>query len=367
MITDTHFAARSRFLRLLGTGFLGLLLNCSASAFTAGERHLVAHEASAKLRDSQHSDQLRITVWYPAADKSRETPLTIGPEGHPFFLPGAAAQDAPFADERRRPIILLSHGFGGTAKVMAWFGTALAREGFVVIAVDHPGNNGLDPMTVAGAELFWERPGDLAAALKRVEADQEISGHIDVSRIGVAGFSAGGFTALATAGGRVDVPRMLAFCKTNPDDGVCKPQREFQVTRSESEAFMSNPGYAAVIQHSHDSLAISGVKAVFAMAPSIVQSFDPASLKQISVPVAIVLGDSDDVAPPSTNGVIAAHLIPGARLEILPGVGHYDFLSECTPDGNAALSFCPTKVPRGKTHSTVIKSALAFFNRNLGM
>ena len=45
--------------------------------------------------------------------------------------------------------------------MMAWFGTALAREGYIVIAVDHPGNNnGMDPMTIGGAALFWERPGD---------------------------------------------------------------------------------------------------------------------------------------------------------------------------------------------------------------
>ena len=231
MIKNAQFSARSRFLSLLGPIALGLLLSCSADALTVGERHLVTHEASAKLRDSRHSDQLRITIWYPAADTYHETPLTIGPEGHPFFLAGMAAQNAPFADEKGRSVVLLSHGFGGTARVMAWFGTALARAGYVVIAVDHPGNNGLDPMTVAGAKLFWERPGDLEAALKRVEADEEISGHIDVSKIGIAGFSAGGFAALAAAGGRVNVARLLAFCKTNPNDGVCKPQRESNNTQ----------------------------------------------------------------------------------------------------------------------------------------
>jgi predicted dienelactone hydrolase len=346
--------------------FLGLLLCCNAGAFTVGERHLLAHEDSAKLRDSQHSDQLRITVWYPAADNSRETPLTIGPEGHPFFLPGTAAQDAAFADDERRSIILLSHGFGGTARVMAWFGTALARAGYVVIAVDHPGNNGLDPMTVAGAVLFWERPGDLAAALKQVEADQEISRHLNVSRIGVAGFSVGGFTSLAAAGGRVDVPRFSAFCEAHPDDGVCRPQREFQVTHSQAEEFLSEPENADAVKRSQGSLAIPGIKAVFVMAPACVQSFDPASLNDIAVPVKIVLGDSDDVAPPFTNGEAAARLIPKAQLEVMPGVGHYDFLSECTSDGNAALSVCPTKIPRDRTHQTAIKSALAFFNENLG-
>lgn len=102
------------------------------------------------------------------------------------------------------------------------------------------------------------------------------------------------------------------------------------------------------------------------MAPAIVQSFDPISLNRIAVPVKIILGDSDSVAPPATNGEVAAGLIPGAQIEELPAVGHYDFLAECTSDGNAAISFCPTKVPRAETHRAVIRSALAFFHRNLG-
>ena len=51
-------------------------------------------------------------------------------------------------------MILLSHGFGGTARIMGWLGIPLARAGYVVIAVDHPGDNAIDPITVAGA-ILW--------------------------------------------------------------------------------------------------------------------------------------------------------------------------------------------------------------------
>jgi predicted dienelactone hydrolase len=167
----------------------------TAAAFPVGERHLIAEEPSAAIRDAHNSTQLRVTLWYPAAADANEQPLDIGPPGKPLFKPGAAALDAAFADTRPRAVVLLSHGFGGTARIMAWFGTALARAGYVVIAVDHPGNNGLDPMTVAGAVMFWERPGDLAAALAYARADPSIAPHLDATRLGVAGFSAGGFTS----------------------------------------------------------------------------------------------------------------------------------------------------------------------------
>jgi predicted dienelactone hydrolase len=112
-------------------------------AAEVGERHLVAHDASAALRDAAHRDVVRVTVWYPAAPGATEVPLDLGPH----FIAGSAAPDAAFEDQRPRATILLSHGFGGSARLMAWFGTALARHGYVVIAVDHPGNNGIDPMT----------------------------------------------------------------------------------------------------------------------------------------------------------------------------------------------------------------------------
>ncbi|KAG1240655.1 hypothetical protein G6F61_014151 [Rhizopus arrhizus] len=87
--------------------------------------------------------------------------------------------------------------------MMGWLGTALARAGYLVIAVDHPGNNGADPMTLPGSVLSWLRADDLRAALAAVQADPVLGAHVDRSRLGVVGFSAGGYTALlAAAGGR---------------------------------------------------------------------------------------------------------------------------------------------------------------------
>jgi predicted dienelactone hydrolase len=338
----------------------------TATAATVGERHFVAHEASAALRNASHNDDLRITVWYPAAPDAVEAALDIGPPGAPTFTPGSAAPDAAFEDARPRPVVLLSHGFGGTARIMAWFGTALARHGYVVVAVDHPGNNGRDPMTVGGAVLYWDRPGDLAAALDRVKSDPSLGSHLDLNRIGAAGFSAGGFTTLVEAGARVDFDRFLEFCEAHPDDGICAPQKEFQFSRSDAEAFFKQSAVAPARAHLKDDLSIPGVKAAFVMGPALVQSLDPDSLKAMRPPVRVLLGDADKVAPPATNGQVAAALIPGAKLTALPHVGHYDFLAECTPAGNATIPVCTTEVPRAATHKIAIDEAAAFFDATLG-
>ncbi len=73
------------------------------------------------------------------------------------------------------------------------------------------------------------------------------------------------------------------------------------------------------------------------------------------------------VAPPDTNGLVAAKAIPHAQLKVLPGVGHYDFLSTCTTAGVAAVPLCAAiKVPQDSTHEAAIDMALAFFARTLG-
>ena len=337
----------------------------TAAAGPVGERHFVTTDATAALRDADHRPDVRVTVWYPAADGAVEQRIDIGPPGRPLLLVGAVAANAAFADAKPRPVILLSHGFGGTARIMGWFGLPLARAGYVVIAVDHPGNNGLDKMTAPGAILFWDRAQDLKAALHAAKADPAIGPHMDMGRIGVAGFSAGGFTALVSAGAHVDIARFQAFCLAHPTDGVCAPQKEFALSLDEARRTLALPEIAPEAARAGEDHAIPGVRAAFAIAPAIVQALPPEGLARIRPPVAIILGDADPVAPPATNGLVAAKAIPNAELKLLPGVGHYDFLATCTPAGMAVVPFCTAKVPQDETHGAAIERALAFFARTL--
>jgi predicted dienelactone hydrolase len=354
---------RSHFLTLAAV-WLGVCTMAHAGA--VGETHRVAHTPSAAIRDARHSDALRITVWYPAAAGVAETPLQIGPPGQPLFDAGRAAADAPFAPGRH-PVILLSHGFGGSARIMAWFGTALARAGDVVIAVDHPGTNGRDPMTMAGGLLVWDRAVDLRVALDAVAADAQIGPHLDRQRLGVAGFSLGGFAALVGAGARVDLDHIIRFCRSRAADATCAPQAEApELTMDAREQALKTPAMAALAKHAGDDYAIPGVRAVLLMAPGGIEALAPASLHTLSTPVTILLGDADPVAPPASNGKLAASLLPHAALKILQGVGHYDFLADCTATGRQQEPLCKHfQVPQQRTHATTIAAAEAFFSSHL--
>ncbi|WP_323153251.1 alpha/beta hydrolase family protein [Stenotrophomonas maltophilia] len=332
----------------------------------AGERHGATTVASAAVRDGQHHDALRYTVWYPALAGSRETALTIGPPDAPLFEVGRAAVDAPVAGARL-PTLLLSHGNGGSARMMGWLGTALARNGYLVIAVDHPGNNGADEMTLPGSVLTWLRADDLRAALVAVQADPVLGPHVDAERLGVVGFSAGGYTALLAAGARPDLQRLLAFCTAHPDDGVCRPQQEAATHTMEVRiAAAGSPELSPWIARANESRAIPGVRAVFLLAPAIVQAFAPEQLSSLRQPVSIVLGEADAVAPPQTNGAAAGALIPGAELQRLADVGHYDFLAACTETGQQRLQdLCTTSVPKAQTHAQAVDAAIRFFDHSL--
>jgi predicted dienelactone hydrolase len=350
-----------------------LLVTAAAAAFATavragpvGERHFQTTDATAALRDAEHRPNVRVTVWYPAAEGAVEERIDLGPPGKPLFLIGAVAPNAAFADTKRRPVILFSHGFGGAARMMGWFGVPLARAGYVVVAVDHPGNNGVDKMTAAGAILSWDRAQDLRAALDAAKADPAVGPHLDAGRLGVAGFSAGGFTALVSAGAKVDMNRFLAFCADHPTDGVCAPQKEFALSMDDARKALASPELSAEAAHAGDDHTIPGVRAAFAIAPAIVQALPPQALARMKAPVAIILGDADPVAPPETNGLVAAKAIPHAELKVLPGVGHYDFLGECTAAGVALSPLCRTKVPQGPSHQAAIDMALAFFGKTLG-
>lgn len=331
------------------------------AAAAVGEMHRSTTTPTAALRDASGSPRVAITVWYPAIDGAIEKPLLIGPPNRPLFDSGRAAPDAPVANGRH-PVVLLSHGFGGTARVMAWFGTRLADAGFIVIAVDHPGSNGLTPITRTGAAWWWERAEDLKAAWKAIRQDDVIGPHLDASRLGVAGFSAGGFAALVAAGARVDVDHFVTFCKAHPDDGVCAPQLEAPaLSARDADTTMADPKVRAGLADASADHAIPGVRAAFVMAPALVQALDPASLPRMKVPVSILVGDADTAAPAATNASVAAQAIPGAREEVLPLVTHYDFLATCQPAARQVVPQCAQANHQGAAHDAAIWQALRLF------
>jgi len=222
---------------------------------------------------------LRATIWYPAAADAREQPQWIGPPIVPFVSAGSAAPEATPAAGPRRPLILLSHGFGGTASDLAWLGAALAAHGFVAVAVNHPGNNRLEDYTVDGYALMWLRAVDLSAIIDAMRTDRIFGDRIDAARIGAAGHSYGGYTFIAIPGGITDPERTPAFCRSPAADALCTAQPAVTELRRKTLLRLSaDPEFRQRYSLASNSYRDERVRAVFAMAPGPAPSFTPESL-----------------------------------------------------------------------------------------
>ena len=314
--------------------------------------------------------ELHCTIWYPAAGSAIETKQIIGPPDAPLFEAGSAMPHADFPPALSQlPLIVLSHGTGGSAQQLAWLGTALARSGFIAIAVDHPGNNATESYTAEGFALWWERATDLSDVLDGILADGDIGPHIDSSRIGAAGFSLGGYTIIELAGARTDVSVLYDMCRAHPTETACHvpEMKDFGSPEQILQAVRKSSGES--LARSADSFRDPRVKAVFAIAPALSETQTTDSLHQIHIPIELVVGAADPIAPANANADYLRANIHGARETILPGGGaHYTFPDTTTAAGNSQLPTDCTDAPgaaRDAVHPQVSDMAIAFFTRAL--
>jgi len=309
---------------------------------------------------------LRTALWYPAPRSAiMSESVTAG-----LFEGGIVAPGAPIAPDRSRyPLIILSHGTGGSAVQMMWLGRFLAARGFVVAAVNHHGNTSAEPQRRAqGFLLYWERARDLSRVLDRILADEVFGPRIDGARIGAAGFSLGGFTVLLTAGARFSSARYAAFCASPQRDFTCEPQPEHPTAHAEFARLReTDPIVRESLQHADELYRDDRIRAVFVIAPALGSGLTERSLRSVRVPVELVVGDADVTTPMATNAVHVTGLIPDSRLEVLPGVSHYTFLNPCSARGVEVLDLCRdlASVDRAAIHRKVGEMAWRFFRTSL--
>jgi predicted dienelactone hydrolase len=111
------------------------------------------------------------------------------------------------------------------------------------------------------------------------------------------------------------------------------------------------------------------IRAVFAIAPGAGPAFRQGAFREVTIPVAMVVGQADTIAPAAMNAGKFHQLMPKSQPAILPGgVAHYTFLDTCTATGKAMLGpYCAdtADVDRDKVHAAVSDMALKFFDHNL--
>jgi predicted dienelactone hydrolase len=296
---------------------------------------------------------LSMAVFYPAiVEEGSAKPFVM-----PFFTKLNIYKDAAIAfDGEKRPLIMLSHGRGSTGLSYAWFAQTLASHGYIVAAPYHWRANTYDSTVAYLANKLWQRPVDVSLDIDFLLSDPAWSKYIDSGRIGVAGHSQGGFTALWLGGAAVNRDKYLAF-----QQGWKNNQ---QIPAHLRDALPLDPEPALKVKDAR-------VKAVFAMAPGIIKAFgmDEEGLKQLDLPAYITVGEGDTQTPPKDNAEFAAKFIPRAELVIIPGaVDHEIFVNECDDEGKDEFPEACKDAPgvdRAAIHEEVGNAALKFFDTNL--
>lgn len=279
----------------------------------------------ADLRVEGSARDLEGFVWYPTEDDT----AAAEHHGNAVWQGIEAIADArPAAGAF--PLVVLSHGMFGNAMSQSWLAADLARQGFVVAAVNHPGTStwSRDP---DDSRQLWERPKDISRTIDAVLAPDRFGAHVDPGRIYMAGHSLGGLTAIALAGGRHDARGFGAFCAAHPGELVCGILRRWRVGETQEdvarmEADLSDPRIRAF--------------AVFDLGGA--QTFAPASLGAIDRPL-MIFGAPRDVDRTGLDldleSRALAGLLTGAEVDYHEPatLSHFDFLGICRPGGLAVL------------------------------
>jgi len=113
------------------------------------------------------------------------------------------------------PVVIVSHGLGGSRDGLVYLGRHWASHGYVSVHIQHLGSDTavwkgkkdwLAAMRGAVADVrnAIVRPGDVRFAIDEVtrmhEGDGPLAGRLDLERVGMAGHSFGAWTTLAVAG-----------------------------------------------------------------------------------------------------------------------------------------------------------------------
>jgi len=100
-----------------------------------GRLHLALTDSDRRSWSGDEPRPLAATVWYPASSENPEQAWRAK-----VFRFGYSALNAPFSDTTQRPLIVLSHGTGGSTAQLSWPAEHLVTGGYMVAAVNHHGN-----------------------------------------------------------------------------------------------------------------------------------------------------------------------------------------------------------------------------------
>lgn len=322
---------------------LVFLVPALPSTVIAAERLSAGYERTSAPDGSEPA--IDIAVWYPT--DASAVPVDLGP----FTL--EIAQRAAIVG-KGLPLVVISHGNGGSSLSHHDTAVALAQAGYVVAAVTHTGDNHADQSREAS---MMDRPRHVTRAIDHLLSNWRGHAQIDRARIGVFGFSSGGFTTLVVAGGVADLARVGPLCKEHRSHYAC------QVIARRPDAALA--AAASGPQGARDAR----VKSVVVVAPALGFTFTKESLAKATLPIQLWRGEADEILPhPFYAEAVRVALPQPPEYREVANAGHFDFLAPCTKRfASMAPPLCRSAegFDRVAFHRDFNAAVIAFFDRTL--
>lgn len=309
-------------------------------------------------------------VWYPACDNISGDRMAVPASSKDaLFIILGGIIDAPVNRDRDSwPVVLLSHGTGGSAYGMDWIGHRLAQHGYIAVAVSHHGNTTQEPFLPEGFLCWWERAPDLTIALDGLSQKGPIAEAMDMSKVFALGFSLGAYTVLAMAGAHTHMHLFEEWLNQSPRKGPNGPKEFPDLSEHIPHLSATSAEFQASQCRQRDTYRDHRLKAVVAIAPPPpIRAFTPASLAAIDLPIHIFVGQADKEAPPEPCAIWLDKHLTNSSLTLLGiNVGHYVFLNEATDFGKKAEpDICSdhVDVDRLDIHERTILAAVKYFDK----
>ncbi|MEG3956665.1 alpha/beta hydrolase [Microcoleus sp. herbarium2] len=203
-----------------------------------------------------------------------------------IYLPQRSRQPAP--------VVVISHGLGSDRISFQYLAKHLASYGFAVAVPEHPGSNAQqiqNLVTGRSNELaepaeFINRPLDIKDLLdyltKLSTTDPAYQGQLDLQRVGVIGQSFGGYTALALAGAGINFAQLENDCQLENETWNLSLLLQCR---------------ARGLERNQYNFEDPRIKAAIAINPIVSSILGETNLSQIKIPVMLIAGSADTVAP----------------------------------------------------------------------
>ena len=290
-------------------------------------------------------------VWYPCSEPTMNLQFGL------VWLPATGGCPLP---EGKHPLVVISHGLGGTWHDLHDVAETLADAGFIVAAINHPGDfRDSETRHPRDFSSFSERPTDIKRLIDYMLGAWPGAAKIDPARIGFFGFSRGGLTGLALIGGDPDWQMLLSHegCPATGGPDWC---REVQAQFASRSALTRDARVKA---------------AVLADRPW-GRNYTVTGLQNVMTPVQIWAserGFPPGEVMPGEVAIIAENLPVKPDYRLVPNSWHLDFVPACGPASAPLAHNSGSPDPcadangfdRDAFHHQFDAAILAFFQKHL--